>query len=181
MDGCVAASAAHARSAALMRWNIAAAPHNQGLVPPWRVPSMIMVRRRVRCASNNVLRPVGATRHNPDRYAAPDLRPCIYECIFMGAILLGCAQERGEPRGTRFRLRIRHARLRRPDTAERVDDRTDYGEPRIIAIGLADGLHLTVVYTDRPGARDTVRRIISTRRSNRRERKAYDEAYDQEA
>lgn len=66
-------------------------------------------------------------------------------------------------------------------TFERVDDRKDYGEPRTIAIGLADGFHLTVVYTDRVGARDTVRRIISARRSNRRERKAYDEAYDQEA
>ena len=66
-------------------------------------------------------------------------------------------------------------------TLERVDDRADYGEQRIIAIGLADGLHLTVVYTDRVGARDTLRRIISARRSNRRERRAYDEAYDQEA
>ena len=66
-------------------------------------------------------------------------------------------------------------------TLERVDDRKDYGEPRVIAIGLADGLHLTVIYTDRSSARDTLRRIISARRSNRRERKAYDEAYDQEA
>jgi len=52
---------------------------------------------------------------------------------------------------------------------------------RTIAVGLADGLHLTVVYTDRPGPRETIRRIISARRSNRRERSAYDEAYDQEA
>ena len=66
-------------------------------------------------------------------------------------------------------------------TLERVDDRRDYGEPRVIAIGLADGLHVTVVFTDRPGVRDTLRRIISARRSNRRERKAYDEAYEQEA
>jgi uncharacterized DUF497 family protein len=66
-------------------------------------------------------------------------------------------------------------------TLERVDDREDYGESRIIAIGLADGLHLTVVYTDRLGPRETIRRIISARRSNRRERNAYDEAYDQEA
>jgi len=29
--------------------------------------------------------------------------------------------------------------------------------------------------------RETIRRIISARRSNRRERSAYDEAYDQEA
>lgn len=66
-------------------------------------------------------------------------------------------------------------------TFERIDDRADYGELRRIAIGLADGLHLTVVYTDRPGAREMIRRIISARRSNRRERRAYDEAYRQEA
>ena len=66
-------------------------------------------------------------------------------------------------------------------TLERVDDRAGHGESRIIAIGLADGFHLTVVFTDRPGPRDTIRRIISARRSNRRERRAYDEAYHEEA
>ncbi len=65
-------------------------------------------------------------------------------------------------------------------TLERTDDRRDYGERRVLAIGLAQGLHLTVAYTDRgePG-RETVRRIISARRSNRRERKAYREAVAQ--
>ena len=58
-------------------------------------------------------------------------------------------------------------------TLEREDAREDYGEARVIAIGLAQGVLLTVVYTDRaPG----VRRIISARRSNRREREAYEEA-----
>ena len=66
-------------------------------------------------------------------------------------------------------------------TLERVDDRADYGELRLVPVGLADGIHLTVVYTDWPGTRDTIRRIISARRSNRRERKAYEEAYNQEA
>lgn len=66
-------------------------------------------------------------------------------------------------------------------TLERVDDRADYGEARIIAIGLADGVPLTVVYTDRPGTPEMIRRIISARRSNRRERSAYDEAYLEEA
>ena len=66
-------------------------------------------------------------------------------------------------------------------TLERVDGRADYGELRRIAIGLADGLHLTVVYTDRPRAGEMNRRIISARRSNRRERRAYDEAYHEEA
>ena len=57
---------------------------------------------------------------------------------------------------------------------EKEDRRTTYGEVRMVAIGVADGTHLTVVYTDRPGPRgEKTRRIISARRSNRRERKAY--------
>jgi uncharacterized protein len=55
------------------------------------------------------------------------------------------------------------------------DTRQDYGERRFVAIGLADGLHLTVVYTDRGGSGDITRRIISARRSNRRERRLYDQ------
>ena len=47
----------------------------------------------------------------------------------------------------------------------------------MIAIGLAAGLELTVCYTDRVDVGGVVdRRIISARRSNRRERKAYQEA-----
>lgn len=34
-------------------------------------------------------------------------------------------------------------------TLEQLDDRQDYGELRIIALGIADGIPLTVVYTDR--------------------------------
>ena len=64
-------------------------------------------------------------------------------------------------------------------TLERVDTREDYGERRIIAIGLAAGVDLTVCYTDRVDAHGVVdRRIISARRSNRRERKAYREAIE---
>jgi uncharacterized DUF497 family protein len=60
------------------------------------------------------------------------------------------------------------------------DTRRDYGERRFVAIGLAKGLHLTVVYTDRTGTGDRVtRRIISARRSNRRERRIYDQAISQ--
>ncbi len=66
-------------------------------------------------------------------------------------------------------------------TLEAEDKRRDYGERRWIAIGLADGIHLTVVYTDRRVAGgEVVRRIISGRRSKRSERKAYDEAVKQE-
>ena len=55
--------------------------------------------------------------------------------------------------------------------------RKDYGERRIMAIGLADGIHLSVVYTDRQGTDGQIlRRIISAHRSNRRERTRYEKA-----
>ena len=39
-------------------------------------------------------------------------------------------------------------------TVEQVDDRFDYGETRIYAIGLVNGIEVTVIYTDRnPGER----------------------------
>lgn len=58
-------------------------------------------------------------------------------------------------------------------TLERIDTRQDYGEVRRIATGIADGIQLTVVYTDRAEAGDVVRRIISARMSSRNERQAY--------
>ena len=62
-------------------------------------------------------------------------------------------------------------------TLEKEDRRRDYGERRIVAIGLAQGIALTVVYTDRRRAgQDTERRIISARRSNRHERHAFEAA-----
>jgi len=79
----------------------------------------------------------------------------------------------------------RNVRLRRFDFAfasqifegehlKEVDTRREYGERRVRAIGLADGLLLTVVYTDRDSSDGgTVRRIISARRSNKREREEF--------
>ncbi len=62
-------------------------------------------------------------------------------------------------------------------TLEQTDQRRDYGERRIVAIGRADGIELTLVYTDRVASDgETVRRIISARRSNRVERRAYGKA-----
>jgi uncharacterized DUF497 family protein len=64
-------------------------------------------------------------------------------------------------------------------TLERTDSRRDYGERRTIAVGLAQGIPLTVVYTDRAGAGgEVVRRIISARKSDRRERAAYQKAIE---
>ena len=60
-------------------------------------------------------------------------------------------------------------------TFTRQDDRRDYGEIRMIAVGRVDLDYLTVVYTDRPQGDQQERRIISARRSNRRERTDYDQ------
>ena len=62
-------------------------------------------------------------------------------------------------------------------TLERVDSRRDYGERRVIALGRAQDMALTVVYTDRAEASGEIdRRIISARKSHRREREAHKKA-----
>ncbi|WP_375456167.1 BrnT family toxin [uncultured Methylobacterium sp.] len=53
------------------------------------------------------------------------------------------------------------------DTIEVEDDRMAYGKTRMRAIGRTSGFILTVVYTDRKD----VRRIISARLSNTKERR----------
>jgi uncharacterized DUF497 family protein len=60
------------------------------------------------------------------------------------------------------------------------DARRDYGERRIVALGRADGIPLTVVFTDRVTAEGAVvRRIISARVSSRKERRRYAKALQQ--
>ena len=62
-------------------------------------------------------------------------------------------------------------------TLEREDDRWDYGERRVIAIGVVETITLIVVYTDRVvPAGHVVRRIISARVASRQERKTYEVA-----
>jgi len=55
-------------------------------------------------------------------------------------------------------------------TVERVDDRFDYSEKRMYAIGVVNGLEITVIYTDRG---EDQRRIISAWRSEPHERRHY--------
>lgn len=58
-------------------------------------------------------------------------------------------------------------------TLDRVDDRKDYGEKRIISLGIVeDVLVLVVVHTDRDG----VIRLISARPAKRSERSWYEKA-----
>ena len=62
-------------------------------------------------------------------------------------------------------------------TLERADSRRDYGEHRVIALGKAQDIALTVVYTDRAEAGGEInRRIISARKSDRCERETYKKA-----
>ena len=62
-------------------------------------------------------------------------------------------------------------------TLERVDSRRDYGERRMIALGKGQDIALTVVYADRAEVGGEIdRRIISARKSSRREREAYKKA-----
>ena len=55
-------------------------------------------------------------------------------------------------------------------TLEKVDDRFDYREIRVYAIGVSNGLEVTVIYTD---VSESERRIISAWRAERHERAAY--------
>jgi hypothetical protein len=56
---------------------------------------------------------------------------------------------------------------------EKVDDRKDYRETRIAAIGRVDEFTLFVVYT----IRRNKRRIISARKANKHEKEKYSEIY----
>ncbi len=56
-------------------------------------------------------------------------------------------------------------------TLERIDDRFDYGEERILSLGMLNGIViLAVVHTDRNGKT----RIISARKANKAERNEYE-------
>jgi uncharacterized DUF497 family protein len=68
------------------------------------------------------------------------------------------------------------ARIFDGPVVRKPDDRRDYGELRYIAFGSVEQEILAVVYT----VRDTRYRIISTRRANRRERRAYRQVYPEE-
>ena len=55
-------------------------------------------------------------------------------------------------------------------TLEKVDDRFDYDEVRVYAIGIVNAIEITLVYTD---VSDSERRIISAWRAEQHEREAY--------
>jgi uncharacterized protein len=59
--------------------------------------------------------------------------------------------------------------FRDPFAIERLDERENYGEHRVILIGMAEGVVLFVVYTER----DSRLRLISARRATKREQDDY--------
>jgi len=61
------------------------------------------------------------------------------------------------------------ARIFEGETVEWPDRRNDYGEVRIRALSLVDGVELHVVYT----RRGDIYRIISVRRANGKERRRW--------
>jgi uncharacterized DUF497 family protein len=62
-------------------------------------------------------------------------------------------------------------------TLEIEDSRRDYGEARVKAIGSVRNVILVCVYTDRQTQSGPVRRIISLRLANRKERDGYRATY----
>jgi len=61
-------------------------------------------------------------------------------------------------------------------TLEWADESVEYGEDRTAAIGMVAGRCLVCVYTWRGSDEAPIRRVISLRKSTRRERKLYEEA-----
>jgi uncharacterized protein len=59
--------------------------------------------------------------------------------------------------------------FRDPFAIERLDDREDYGEDRFILTGMAEGVVLIVVHTERDGRS----RLISARRATKHEQDDY--------
>jgi uncharacterized protein len=59
-------------------------------------------------------------------------------------------------------------------TFQRVDDRHDYGETRIVTVGFLQGRMVIVVWTPR----GSVRHIISMRKANEREQAQYRQRFE---
>lgn len=80
-------------------------------------------------------------------------------------------------------LRVHGVSLARAETllrgfvVDRLDERRDYGEARVIATGEIDGREFVCVYT----RRGETYRVISLRRAKRTERYVYQEAKTREA
>jgi uncharacterized DUF497 family protein len=59
--------------------------------------------------------------------------------------------------------------FRDPFAVERIDNRENYGEDRFVLIGMAEGVLLTIIHTER----DDRIRLISARRATRHENDEY--------
>lgn len=82
---------------------------------------------------------------------------------------MGCGQGRGQSAQSRVELSGRYSGVRRCFALVEHDLSVDYGEDRYVATGLANGVVIVVVYTER----EERIRLISARKANGREQRAY--------
>ena len=79
-------------------------------------------------------------------------------------------QGRGQPASARRKLELAKTVFKDPFAVEFLDDREDYGENRLVIIGMAEGrIVLFVAYTER----EERIRIISARRATQHEQDEY--------
>jgi uncharacterized protein len=90
-------------------------------------------------------------------------------CKYIKAIHLESREERINARCHEIAFQDA-ARIFHGPVVERVDDRFDYGEVRVYAISVVNGIEITVIYTDRDKEE---RHLISAWRSEPHERRYY--------
>jgi len=59
------------------------------------------------------------------------------------------------------------------ETATQIDDRYDYGEPRLLTFGLLQGQVVAIAHTETVSGDDIVIRIISSRKAEKYEQEYY--------
>lgn len=59
------------------------------------------------------------------------------------------------------------------ETATEIDDRYDYGEIRLLTLGLLNGQVVAIAHTETSEGNETIVRIISARRAERYEQEYY--------
>lgn len=114
---------------------------------------------------------------SPDRPPPARLRCCVYNRILRKCAFAWDPTKSARNLAKRYFDFAFASLIFDGPTLERIDSRRDYGEERRIAIGMADGILITLVYTDRAYGAGIIRRIISARVSNRHECKAYTEVF----
>jgi uncharacterized protein len=100
-------------------------------------------------------------------------RESTYWIVVLLWILNGTTGKTGAISGKHGVIFLEAALIFQGPTLEKVDNRQDYGEERVISLGVVKRRVLHVVYT----MRGNKRRIVSARKSDKHEREAYRHIY----